>query len=261
MSDGWQWLFGDDILSANLRIGIATSRRDRAISTVVVSGRTALLVDPNWDPDELARIADDLTSAGIAVTAGFATHAHHDHLLWHPRLGQAQRWASTVTAQRAALNRANLIAALGSTWPAELAELVGQVTGTDASQLTWAGPSVELLTHDAHAKGHTALWIPATATLIAGDMLSDVELPLLEESSPGEYADGLTRLRPFVDRALLVIPGHGSPAVGAAAARARWAADNRYLASLVGRTDPIDRRIELPGMREAHAHNRSRLAG
>jgi hydroxyacylglutathione hydrolase len=237
---------------------VTTSRRDHATSTVVVDGPNALLVDPSWDPDELAWIADDLANAGIAVTAGFATHAHHDHLLWHPGLGAAPRWASGDTAGQAVANRTELIDSLGSDWPDELADLVGQITEANGPSLPWEGTSIELIVHDAHAKGHTALWIPASRTLIAGDMLSDVELPLLEESSLADYTDGLAALRPYVDVAHVIIPGHGTPAVGATAATDRWAADNRYLTALVDGTDPTDPRVDLPGMREAHAHNRSR---
>lgn len=254
MAGSWQWLVDDEV-----RIGVTTSRREQTTSTVVVANGAALLVDPSWDPDELAWIADDLTAAGIAVTAGFATHAHHDHLLWHPRLGAAPRWASGDTASQALTSSSASIAALGPNWPAELARLVGQVTGTHGNYLPWEGPSVELITHDAHAKGHTALWVPAARTLIAGDMLSDVELPLLENSSPTDYADGLAALAPFVERAHIVIPGHGTPAVGGATARRRWAADKAYLAALVDDADLADPRLRAPGMREAHAHNRSRV--
>ena len=254
VAGSWQWLVDDEV-----KIGVTPSRREQTTSTVVVSGADALLVDPSWDPDELAWIADDLAAAGMTVTAGFATHAHHDHLLWHPRLGTAPRWASRATVHQAAADRADLVRALGPTWPGDLARLVGQLTEVTGTRIPWAGPTVDLITHDAHAKGHTALWIPAAATLIAGDMLSDVELPLLEESSPGDYADGLTSLRPFVEQARVVIPGHGRPAVGNGAVRARWAADNRYLAALSDGTDPADTRQLLPGMREAHAHNRSRV--
>jgi glyoxylase-like metal-dependent hydrolase (beta-lactamase superfamily II) len=255
VAGSWQWLVDDEV-----RIGVTTSRRERTTSTVVISGKEALLIDPGWDPDELAWIADDLAAAGIVVTAGFGTHAHHDHLLWHPGLGAAPRWASVATTHRAGADLSALIQALGPGWPVGLAPLVGQVTEVTGSSVPWDGPTVELITHDAHAKGHTALWIPSAATLIAGDMLSDVELPLLEDSSPADYADGLTALRPCVEQARVVIPGHGRPAVSSAAARARWTADKRYLAALVGGTDPADPRQLLPGMREAHAHNSSRVA-
>ena len=244
-----------------MRVGVTTSRRDLTTSTVVGCGRSALLVDPAWEPDELAWIAQSLAAAGLEVTAGFSTHAHHDHLLWHPGLGCPPRWASAGAATAAAARRPALITALGPDWPADLAGLVGRVTAVEAEKLPWPGTAIELITHDAHASGHTALWIPATRTLLAGDMLSDVELPLLEESGPVDYRRALVALKPFVDRALVVIPGHGHPAIGGAAAAARWRADRGYLDSLITGADPNDPRTALRGMSEAHRHNRSRTAG
>ena len=256
MAGGWEWV----VDNGAVRIGVTTSRRELTTSTVIVAKRAALLVDPAWDPDELAWIAQDLAAAGISITAGFATHAHHDHLLWHPGLGGASRWASAAVVRDAAANSAALVDRLGTGWPSDLADLVGRLTAVEGKQLPWSGTEVEMITHDAHSPGHTALWIPAARTLVAGDMLSDGELPLLEESNPCDYDDGLGTLGPFVDRALVVVPGHGRPAIGAAAAAARWRADRRYLSALIAGSESDDPRLALPGMREAHEHNRSRTA-
>ncbi|MCK0115852.1 hypothetical protein MWU57_02310 [Isoptericola sp. S6320L] len=88
---------------------VRTSRRLATTSTLVlgrrsVEGRAALLVDPAWEPDELAAIAAEVSALGARVVAGFATHAHHDHLLWprastgreggRHRRRRARRWES-----------------------------------------------------------------------------------------------------------------------------------------------------------------------
>ena len=173
MHRSWQWVVDD----CDVRIGVTTSRRDRTTSTLVVADGHALLVDPSWDPDELAGLAADLAAAGLEVALGFATHAHHDHLLWHPALGSAPRLASPAVARQCATDRDAIVAGLGPDWPAELADLVGRVDavglgagGPDAgglgeggpgavagTALDWPGPEVRLLTHDAHSPGHTAL--------------------------------------------------------------------------------------------------------
>jgi glyoxylase-like metal-dependent hydrolase (beta-lactamase superfamily II) len=123
----WQWIVDDD----DLKVGVTTSRRDSTTSTIVVADDAALLVDPAWDPDELDWIATDLAAAGITVAAGFATHAHHDHVLWHPGFGDGPRLASAQVAHDAAEHRALLVAALGPDWPAELGDLVGRLVGRD----------------------------------------------------------------------------------------------------------------------------------
>ena len=250
----WDWVAIRD----DLRVGVTTSRRELATSTVVVTGRRALVVDPSWDPDELAGLAADLVSAGIEVAAGFATHAHHDHLLWHPGLGDVPRWASPVTATAAAAGRPALVSALGPHWPAELGRLVGLLEEVAGERVPWDGPEVHLITHNAHAAGHTALWIPDVAVLLAGDMLSDVEIPLLEESSPADYEQGLALLEPFVRRAAALVPGHGHVAIGPAAATARWRDDDRYFRSLRSGQEAGDPRVQLAGMADLHRHNQSR---
>lgn len=123
MHRSWQWVVDD----CDVRIGVTTSRRDRTTSTLVVADGHALLVDPSWDPDELAGLAADVAAAGIEVALGFATHAHHDHLLWHPALGSAPRLASPAVARQCATDRDAIVAGLGPDWPAELADLVGRV--------------------------------------------------------------------------------------------------------------------------------------
>ncbi|MEP6979878.1 MAG: MBL fold metallo-hydrolase [Nakamurella sp.] len=209
---------------------VATSARELTNTVVLVRDDAALLVDPAWTPAELAGLADWLEGRKLRVVGGFATHAHHDHVLWHPRFGEVPRWASVVTAERAARHRARLVADLGPDWPADLGALVGWLTPTRAVTLDWPEP-VELVRHDAHTHGHTALWLPGPRILVAGDMLSDVEPPLPEETGPVEYLDGLHRLRLYVDRAALVIPGHGYPGTDVAD---RWRHDVATLRRQVG---------------------------
>lgn len=209
-------------------ISVTTSRRELTTSTVITDAGQALLIDPAWDPDELEWIADDLLSSGVHVVAGFATHAHHDHLLWHPGLGLAPRWASPRTADIADHGRGQLVEQLGADHPPALTGLMGRVAGLASGTAPWPGRTVKLVTHDAHIQGHTALWVPASRTLIAGDMLSDVEPPLPEETGLGEYLAGLETLLPYVRRAATVIPGHGHVADGAEGMR-RWTSDHRFV--------------------------------
>jgi len=53
-------------------------------NAVVVHGRAGvLLIDPGLLGDEMAVLANDLRELGRPVVAGFSTHPHWDHLLWH----------------------------------------------------------------------------------------------------------------------------------------------------------------------------------
>ncbi len=232
---------------------VTTSAIDTTTSTVVVvDGEHALLVDPAWRPSELARLADLLDDRGLTVTAGFSTHAHHDHLLWHPRFGAAPRWASPRTAALAASERATLLDQMGPGWPPELLALLGAVEAVDGDRLPAPWDAVEIVVHDGHAPGHTAVRLADRGVLLAGDMLSDVELPLPEgpDDLPA-YLAGLDALAPWVARAEVLVPGHGHPTHDPLA---RLDADRRYLDDLMTRGDSDDPRIGHPGMAEHHAH-------
>jgi glyoxylase-like metal-dependent hydrolase (beta-lactamase superfamily II) len=230
---------------------LATSRLYQTTSSVLIGERgTALLIDPAWEPDELAELGRDLLRRRLRVEAGLATHFHHDHLLWHPGFGDVARWASKTTVSVVKAKRQELLAELGSSWPQELASVFGRVSALTESFVPWSGPEVQLVLHDAHAPGHVAAWVPARRALIAGDMLSDVELPLpVDDPGLAGYAQGLEILAPFVGLAELLVPGHGTPT------RSPWQrldADRRYIDAVLARRHPDDPRMGNPGMAEAH---------
>lgn len=230
---------------------IATSELDTTTSTVVIQGRDVLLVDPAWQPAELGALAEVLEVRGLRVTGGVSTHAHHDHLLWHPRFGRAPRWASRRTSELAVTERAALLDRLGEDWPAELVEVFAQVEPVDGEHLPDPWSEVEIVVHDGHAPGHTALWLADRGVLLVGDMLSDVELPLpFGPDDLPAYLAGLDVLAPYVARASVMIPGHGGPTDRPLD---RLDADRRYLDGLIRTGNSDDPRIANPGMAKAHA--------
>jgi glyoxylase-like metal-dependent hydrolase (beta-lactamase superfamily II) len=224
------------VLEVAAGVFVTTSRKMLTTSTILVGGGEAVLIDSAWLPDELDALAATIADRGLRVIGGFATHAHHDHLLWHPGFGPAPRWASAKTAELATDERAALVEYLGPSFPSELTDLMGRVRGVDAAIPADSVPSgfeVELVIHDGHAPGHTAVWLTRQRVLIAGDMLSDVELPLpFDPDDLSAYFEGLDRLAPFAEAAEVVIPGHGH--VGNDA-RARLDADRRYIDDEGGR--------------------------
>ena len=240
---------------------VTTSRRMLTNSVVLTGGADALLIDPAWMPDELGALAAEIKHRGLGVIGGFATHAHHDHLLWHPGFGAAPRWASEKTANLALSERATLLNSLGHAFPESLVDLMGRVRGVDTSiprESVPEGFQIELIIHDGHAPGHTALWLPEHRVLIAGDMLSDVELPLpfFPDDIPA-YLGALDRLAPFVEQAEVVVPGHGNIGTDPLA---RLDADRRYLEDMIARGASKDARVHNPGMLEAHAHMKMLVA-
>jgi glyoxylase-like metal-dependent hydrolase (beta-lactamase superfamily II) len=75
-------------------------------NAIVVDGPTGvLLIDPGVYEGELACLAHDLSESGERVVAGFSTHPHWDHLLWHAGFGDAPRYATARCAVRARADR------------------------------------------------------------------------------------------------------------------------------------------------------------
>jgi glyoxylase-like metal-dependent hydrolase (beta-lactamase superfamily II) len=194
-------------------------------NAVVVRGRAGvLLIDPGIRGDEMADFADDLRELDQPVVAGFSTHPHWDHLLWHARLGTASRYgtarcAATVQDLLSDARAKDRIAA--DQIPPDIAkrvplDLLGLITGlpAEAAQIPWDGPHVRIIEHQGHAPGHAALLIEERGVLVAGDMLSDVLIPMLDldyAADPIEdYLVGLRLLESVADDVDVVIPGHGS---------------------------------------------------
>ena len=215
-------------------------------NAVVVQGRAGvLLIDPGVLGREMAALADDLRELGQPVAAGFSTHPHWDHLLWHPPLGAAPRYgtarcAATVTDRLSDPGAKARIAA--HQIPPDIVEqvpldLLGLITGLPAAtaQIPWDGPTVRIIEHQAHAPGHAALLIEERGVLVAGDMLSDVLIPMLDlngtEDPIGDYLEALRLLEDAAGDVEVLVPGHGSVG-GADQARARIDQDRAYVRAL-----------------------------
>ncbi|ATY12352.1 MBL fold metallo-hydrolase [Amycolatopsis sp. AA4] len=223
-------------------------------NAVVVRGRTGvLLVDPGLATAELACLADDLRELGQPVAAGFATHPHWDHVLWHPEFGDVPRYgtARCAASLRDLLSDEDWKTRVAEGLPPELADdvpldLFGNITGLPAgtTHVPWDGPRTRIIEHSAHAPGHAALLVEERRVLVAGDMLSDVLVPMLGRAADPieDYLTGLRRLEAVADQSDVVVPGHGSVA-GADQVRARIDLDRAYVRALRDGREPDDPRI------------------
>ena len=225
-------------------------------NTAVVQGRAGvLLIDAGITDDEMACLANDLSDLGQPVVAGFSTHPDWDHVLWHARLGDAPRYGTARCAafMRDLLSNPDWKARVAEGLPPEIAEemsldLFGLITGLPAetTQLPWDGPNVRIIEHPAHAPGHAALLVEESRVLVAGDMLSDLFVPMLDfDADPIEdYLAGLQLLEGVADDVDLVIPGHGS--VGTGQVHTRIEQDRAYVHALRDGQAHDDPRITDP---------------
>ncbi len=149
-------------------------------------------------------------------------------------------------------------------------DLLGLITGLPAetAQVPWDGPKVRIIEHQAHAPGHAALLIEGRGVLVAGDMLSDVLIPMLDLDAANPIEDYLAALRLLegvADDVDVVVPGHGSVG-GADQLHARIAQDRAYVHAVQNGHVPSDPRIgssAKPGwewVSDVHAWQLQRLA-
>ncbi|MBD7981621.1 MBL fold metallo-hydrolase [Oerskovia merdavium] len=226
-------------------------------NTVVVHGRTGVLVvDPGLTRSEMTCLADDLRELGLPVVASFSTHPDWDHVLWHPALGDAPRYGTARCAAvlHHVLSQPDWRDRAAEGLPPEIADETpldgyGLVTGLPAgtTRIPWDGPEVRIVEHPAHAPGHAALLIHERGVLVAGDMLSDLFVPMLdafgETNDPiEEYLVGLRVLEGAADDVVVLVPGHGS-VCGADQVHARIDLDRAYVDALRDGIAPDDPRI------------------
>lgn len=234
---------------------VATSTRCTTTSTVVRRDDRVVLVDPAWTVAELNGLHEWLGGHGLGVAGGISTHAHHDHMLWHPGFGAVPRWASLRTAELAEEWRDELIAMLDDDYRRDLPDSFRSLTGVAPGPILdpfgdGGDEAIELIVHDGHAPGHTAVWLPDRGVLLAGDMLSDIELPLpFAPDDLDGYLVALDLLAPVVARADVLVPGHGHVTERPLD---RLDADRRYLDALLAGHDPDDPRRANEGMDDAH---------
>ncbi|MFE2296795.1 MBL fold metallo-hydrolase [Streptomyces sp. NPDC059445] len=251
-------------------------------NAVVVQGRAGvLLIDAGVQEHEMVCLATDLAEAGQTVVAGFSTHPHWDHLLWHAGFGSAPRYGTARCAAtvRERLSAEGAMARVATMIPPDIVEqvpldLLGHISGLPegTARIPWDGPPVRIVEHDAHAPGHAALLIEDRGVLVAGDMLSDVLIPMLDLTDTadpiGSYLAALSLLEDVADDVDAVVPGHGS--VGRAdEVRARIAQDRAYVHAVRDARAPDDPRLGpstygkdwLPDVHERQFRHLTRRSG
>jgi hydroxyacylglutathione hydrolase len=244
---------------------VATASYATTTSTVVVADDGGcLVIDPAVSVADLAALAADLDGAGLRPRAGFATHPHWDHVLWSRDLGEVPRYAAPGAVAIAESMREEMISGVEATAPGHDLGLFGRLTALpgDAGHIPWDGPAAQVIVHDGHAPGHGAVFIPDAGVLVAGDMLSDIEMPLLDTETDdplGDYRAGLRRLA-AVPGVRWLVPGHGHVA-GPGEFRRRLDADARYLDLLAAGEPFDDPRCTAQWLRDSHERQLRHITG
>jgi glyoxylase-like metal-dependent hydrolase (beta-lactamase superfamily II) len=219
-------------------------------------------------PDELELLPSLLAQAGFPPPSGLlATHADWDHVLGPlafpgTPLGCAESSAARLAREPGAAQRSLREFDEGLYISREHPLALGAPQALPVPGHLGVGDrELELHVAEGHTGDGMAVWAGWAGVLVAGDYLSPIEIPLLGNgASVAAYVDTLQRLRPLVERAEHVVPGHG-PVIDSERAITVLGEDLAYLDALtrdaLGAELPAGRRSRE--QRRLHAANAAAL--
>jgi glyoxylase-like metal-dependent hydrolase (beta-lactamase superfamily II) len=250
-------------VSVHPDVVIVTSAIWQTTCTILRGGDEAFVIDSPVLPEELEALPAVVEQVGFSFAGLLATHADWDHLLGRlafpdAALGCAETSAARLTAEPGEAHR-RLRAFDDEHYLSRPAPLsLGQVQALPVPGHCDIGDrAVDLHPAVGHTADGMAIWAGWAATLVSGDYLSPVEIPMISPGgSVGAYRATLEGLRGVVHRAEWVIPGHGGPVEGSRAA-SLLEEDLEYLAALDAlRADaPLPARRDGPEQRRIHERN------
>ena len=207
-------------LAVHPDVVVLVSRVWQTTCTAVRSGGEGFVIDSPVDPDELDALPGLLDGSGFPVSGLLATHADWDHLLGRLAFPAASLGCGESTAARLAADPGTAQRALRAFDEEQYIEgrpplglgAVQALPVPGRLALGTEGHEIELHPAEGHTVDGTAFWMPWAEVLVCGDYLSPVEIPdITGGGSPDAYQATLERLRPFVEQARTVVPGHGTP--------------------------------------------------
>ncbi|HEX2103414.1 MAG TPA: MBL fold metallo-hydrolase [Solirubrobacteraceae bacterium] len=223
------------------------------------------VIDSPVLPDEHDVLPALVERAGWSASGLLCTHGDWDHLLGRLAFPDAALGCAETTAARLRAEPGGAQRALREfddehyverQRPLSLGQLQPLALPT---HLGIGDAELDLLPADGHTEDGMAIWAPWARVLVCGDYLSPVEIPMLgERGGRDAYLATLERLRPYVEQADFVVPGHGTPLEGSRAL-AILREDIAYLEALPdpGARLPLAR--QTAAQRTIHAENLRRM--
>jgi glyoxylase-like metal-dependent hydrolase (beta-lactamase superfamily II) len=195
---------------------VATSAIWQTSCTIVRNGEECFVIDSPVLPEELEALPALVEQAGFPPPSGLlATHADWDHLLGRlafpgVALGCAESTAARLAAAPGAAQRELRAFDAGLYIQRPHPLMLGSIQALPVPGHCGIGEhELELHPAEGHTEDGMTVWIPWARVLVVGDYLSTVEPPELSAGDPAAYRATLERLRPLVEVAVYVVPGHG----------------------------------------------------
>ena len=217
------------------RLRVFTSGLYLTTSGVVFGSHGTLVIDPNLLPREIAAIQVYLEHSAQPVKYMVYTHHHWDHIIGGQAFPSARRLAHRCFPEAMEahhpldeLRRFDDAYYVQRDPPFEFQpphELIDDGWSGDLG-----GIEFRLIHLPGHASDMIGVHVPSEKTLFAADMLSDVELPMIEGNG-SDYLASLRKVDTLVaaGEVQTLVPGHGHVTHGAEAIRARIAEDIAYI--------------------------------
>jgi glyoxylase-like metal-dependent hydrolase (beta-lactamase superfamily II) len=216
-------------------------------------------------PDEHDALPMLLRQAGWELSGLLCTHGDWDHVLGRFAFPDAALGCAETTGARLRARPGEAQRELREFDDEHYVERprplsLGQVqTVPVPGRVEIGGAELELLPADGHTEDGMALRVPWADVVVCGDYLSPVEIPWLSETGNRDaYLATLERLRPWVESAAWVVPGHGAPVEGARAL-AILREDVAYLAALPDPAAPLPLARRTAQQRKIHEENLTRV--
>ena len=228
------------MISLRKDLHIFTSSLYQTNSVVIETPKALFVIDPCWLPDEIATIRRFVDSRlGSKYLYLIFTHSDYDHIIGYGAFPEAKVIASKAFARKedkttdvAAAVKWDAEHYISRDYPIKYPE-VGRAIDMAGKALHYSGTVMTFYFAPGHTpEGLMIVWEPA-GVLIAGDYLSDIEFPFVEDSI-GTYRRTMSK----VDRILRahqvkwMIPGHGSVAHGTEEVQKRKTESLEYLDDL-----------------------------
>ena len=224
-------------------IQVRQSRGYRLNTAVLLDPEVTWVIDPGLFPDELDELVQVVGRVQPEqVVLGF-THGDWDHVFgrWHwPHartvahdrfFGFLRKWEKEIRGEQLRLEREQHVK-----WPHAFTPFRPDDAVSGQRFMKSGGWKLVLRDAPGHSDNMLTFHLPEQGVLIAADMLSDNEMPILQ-APPAEYRRTLETLLPIVEHGAIatLVPGHGTIARGVDAVRARFRADLDYLDALEAR--------------------------
>lgn len=223
-------------------VRVRTSRCYAMNSLVAEAEGQALVVDPGVLPselDDLAAVVRGITPRLGSVSLAF-THPHWDHVLGLPWFPGATSFAHAGFADELERELGD-VTARAEKWLASRGERLPHPFRAFKPDLSARGTALvklgpfDVVTYDTpgHCGCHLAFWLPGPGVLVAGDLLSDIEIPWLD-GPPWVYRASLKSLHWLFEQedVRVLVPGHGPVAHGRTDGYRRLVRDMDYLLHL-----------------------------